>query len=298
MKLNNIYKINEILENKYYQIPQELFENEIYKNKLGSDSKILYAFLLDRLTLSSKNNWVNENGEVYLIFTRVEVGDKLNLCDKTVSKAFKQLIDTNLIYEKRQGLGKPNIIYVGKIQHQQILQDENFQTRKKYNSVTEKNTTLDTNNLRAINTNNINTNKSNNNLILSNYNNINNMQKEDEIDTITYKEIFKKNIEYNILIQDERIKNLVNNITDVAVDIINTKKDVLYVNSEPKNANVIRSQLLKLKSNHIMYVINCLKNNIKDVRSIKSYILTALYNAVNTFEIDVAIQSAKLINGY
>ena len=67
MEENNIY---EILENKYYGVPQELFSNELYKDKLNSDAKILYAFLLDRLTLSSKNNWINEKGKVYLIFTR------------------------------------------------------------------------------------------------------------------------------------------------------------------------------------------------------------------------------------
>ena len=51
------YKSNETLEHKYYQIPQELFVNEKYKNKLNSDSKILYAFLLDRLSLSVSGQW-------------------------------------------------------------------------------------------------------------------------------------------------------------------------------------------------------------------------------------------------
>ena len=52
----NYYKQNEILENNYYQIPQELFVNQLYKEKLNSDSKILYAFLLDRLSLSQKKS--------------------------------------------------------------------------------------------------------------------------------------------------------------------------------------------------------------------------------------------------
>ena len=97
----NFYKVNETLNHKYYQIPQELFINLLYKNTLNSDSKLLYGFLLDRLSLSIKNNWHDENGNVYLIFTRKEVQDKLNLSEK-------------------QGFSKPKLIYVAKIQHQNI----------------------------------------------------------------------------------------------------------------------------------------------------------------------------------
>ena len=81
------YKANECFEHLYYQIPQELFINPKYKDKLNSDSKILYGFLLNRLTLSLKNNWCDENGDVYLIFTRKEVQELLNLSDKPVTKA-------------------------------------------------------------------------------------------------------------------------------------------------------------------------------------------------------------------
>ena len=89
------YKINECFDHLYYQIPMELFENPLYKDKLSSDSKILYGFLLNRLLLSAKNNWVDEDGSIYLIFTRKEVQERLNLCDKTVTKAFKQLSECN-----------------------------------------------------------------------------------------------------------------------------------------------------------------------------------------------------------
>ena len=87
----DFYKINETLNNKYYQIPQELFVNRLYKENLNSDSKILYAFLLDRLSLSQKNHWFDKEGRVYLIFTREEVQNKLCLCEKTVTKAFKTI---------------------------------------------------------------------------------------------------------------------------------------------------------------------------------------------------------------
>ena len=71
------YKANECFEHLYYQIPMELFFNKNYKDKLNSDSKILYGFLLNRLTLSIKNNWLDEEGNVFLIFTRKEVQELL-----------------------------------------------------------------------------------------------------------------------------------------------------------------------------------------------------------------------------
>lgn len=151
------YKSHETLEHKYYQIPQELFVNEKYKNKLNSDSKILYAFLLDRLSLSQKNHWIDEDNNVYLIFTREEVQEKLNLSDKTVTKSFKILMEVNLVQEKRQGLGKPNLIYVGKINHSDS-ENLRFLNRKNYDSGIGESTALDSENLRGINTNNIKTN--------------------------------------------------------------------------------------------------------------------------------------------
>ena len=150
----NFYKVNETLNHKYYQIPQELFVNPLYKNTLNSDSKLLYGFLLDRLSLSIKNNWHDENGNVYLIFTRKEVQERLDLSDKTVTKAFKQLKDCKLIHEKRQGANKPNLIYVGKIDHDEDLIKL---IRKNYESRIVKSTTQDTENLRPnYNNNNYN----------------------------------------------------------------------------------------------------------------------------------------------
>ena len=237
----NYYKTNEILNHKYYQIPQELFINSFYKDKLNSDSKLLYGFLLDRLTLSQKHHWYDSDGNVYLIFTRLEIADKLGLSEKTVTKAFAQLSVAGLIEEKRRGLGKPNHIYVGKIQHEEITDTENLPplNRKIYGSGTVENTVLEQENFPTINTNTINTDIDN--LILSNL--------ENEIDKgNSYESIFKQNIEYKILVADPNNAGLINNITDVAIDTLDTKKEFVYINSEPKPTEIVKSQLLKIKS--------------------------------------------------
>ena len=151
------YKANEYLENVFYQIPKELFINPYYKN-LSSDSKLLYALLLDRLSISMKNEWIDEDGNIFLIFSRKEAQEKLNLSDKTVTKAFKQLTDVKLIYEKRQGFRKNNIIYVGKINH---ISNEKFMSRKNYDSRNEKSTNQESENLRCSNNKYNKTNYSN-----------------------------------------------------------------------------------------------------------------------------------------
>lgn len=118
----NLYKINETLQHSYYQMPQELFENEKYK-KLSIEAKVIYAFLLNRMNLSRINKWINDKGEIYLIYTRKEIQSKLNLSDKPVTRAFKELREINLIKEERQGFGKPNLIYIGKIEQEELQID-------------------------------------------------------------------------------------------------------------------------------------------------------------------------------
>ena len=100
------YKDNKYLETSYYRIPQELFVSSLYKDKLNSDSKILYAFLLDRLSLSQKNHWIDEEKNIYLIFTREEVQEKLNLSDKTATKAFKMTTGKTIALTRRTFVGK------------------------------------------------------------------------------------------------------------------------------------------------------------------------------------------------
>ena len=85
------YKAHECFEHLYYQIPMELFFNKKYRDKLNSDSKILYGFLLNRLTLSAKNNWVDEDGNVFLIFTRKEEKLIQKRIEENIEKAEKDI---------------------------------------------------------------------------------------------------------------------------------------------------------------------------------------------------------------
>lgn len=278
MKEINCYKQNEILENNYYQIPQELFVNQLYKEKLNSDSKILYAFLLDRLSLSQKNHWFDEYGRVYLIFTREEVQDKLNLSDKTVTKAFKQLTDVNLLKEKRQGLGKPNLIYVGKIQHEEIIQSTETENllllnRKNYDSVEVNNTNVDTENLRGINPNNIKTNIINTDII--------NPKSDDELLLI------KEKCKLNEFAKDEIL---------ILEDIIDTLyyKDNLKVGNITVNHFKILDKLKMIVKYNLVQLLDILKN-IPNIQNTKNYLMICLYNNLGNININKMIKKVNTI---
>ncbi len=282
MKEINYYKQNEILENNYYQIPQELFVNNLYKEKLNSDSKILYAFLLDRLSLSQKNHWIDSENKVYLIFTREEVQEKLCLSDKTVPKAFKQLTEVNLIEEKRQGLGKPNLIYVGKIQHenQEDEINDNLETEKMPLNTCKisdfrkgKITILEENNLRGINPNNIKPNIINTDSI--------NPKSEDELLEI------KEKCNLNEFTKDEIL---------ILEDVIDTLyyKDNLKVGNITVDHCKILNKLKMIVKDNLVQLLDILQN-IPNIQNAKNYLMICLYNNLGNININKIIKKADTI---
>lgn len=118
-KISEDYKIVE-----FYRVNKDLCENELYKD-LKPTSILLYALLCDRLSMSyanenksniSKNkfHYYDEDENVFVIFTRIDLEKKLHIGKRSLCSAFKELVKSNLIKEIRQGKNKPNKIYVGK----------------------------------------------------------------------------------------------------------------------------------------------------------------------------------------
>ena len=96
----------------FYRIPKMLFTDYRFWN-VSTDAKLLYGILLDRMNLSAKNGWFDESGRVYIIFTLEETMAALNCGDNKATKLYNELEKKcGLIERKRQGLGKPNLIYV------------------------------------------------------------------------------------------------------------------------------------------------------------------------------------------
>ena len=98
----------------FYRVPKVLFTAECFRS-LSCEAKVLYGLMLDRMSLSIKNRWFDEEDRVYIIFTVEEIAELLNCGTQKAVKLMKEL-DSNqgigLIEKKRLGLGKPNVIYV------------------------------------------------------------------------------------------------------------------------------------------------------------------------------------------
>ncbi len=96
---------------KYFVIPQMLVLDEQFSS-LSDRAKILYCVMLDRSSMSARSGWIDEHGRVYIIMTRDEIMEKMNCSHTTAHKFMQELIDFGLVKKKRQGQGKPDLIYV------------------------------------------------------------------------------------------------------------------------------------------------------------------------------------------
>ena len=128
----------------FYRIPKLLFTEE-YFSSLSCEAKVLYGLMLDRISLSLKNKWFDEQNRAYIIFTIEDVMELLNCKSQKAVKIMKELDAEDgigLIKKIRQGFGKPNIIYVKNFmikeaeeQQQQVQQNELPKNCENQNSV-------------------------------------------------------------------------------------------------------------------------------------------------------------------
>ena len=95
----------------HMQMPRWLFSDPRYC-EMSLDAKVTYTFLLNRFQLSRRNGWVNERGEVFVIFPRRALATELRICEQRVTAAFKKLVELELVWEKRCGRGDANQIYL------------------------------------------------------------------------------------------------------------------------------------------------------------------------------------------
>ena len=256
----------------YFRVPKILFRDIKFKD-LSTDAKTLYGILLDRMSLSVKNGWLDEQGRVYIIFPVQAVMDALGCADNKATKLFRELEQCGLVERKRRGLGKPNLIYV------KNFADPRFRNREKNGSGATDSAQPETAKSRGNKTEWNKTEGSEPDPFSS--------DAEDEPDERTrLKAYFMQSLEVDLLLRvcpDE--EDTIHQIVNLLVDTCSSKRRMLRVAGDDKPAEVVRSRFMKLNADHIRFVLKCLAESTAPVRNMKQYLLAALYNAPTTMQL-------------
>ncbi len=295
----------------FYRIPKALFQNDYFRN-LSSDAKILYGLMLDRMSLSIKNQWFDEKNRAYIYFSIEDIMELLNCGRNKAIKSMQELDKENgigLIEKKRQGFGKTNIIYVKSFMMREektelenaAIEKFTFQTDEEKETDTEvyktnfKKSQKETsrspeNKLQEVYISNSNNNNSsyNKKSDIESYpitSEENRLDSDNKAYVQAYEELVKENIDYeSLLISHPVQKELIQGIYEMILETVLCQNEKILIASNWYPAELVKSKFLKLNHSHIEYVLECFGRNTTKVKNIKKYMLAALFNAPSTID--------------
>lgn len=298
----------------FYRIPKVLFTAECFR-ELSCEAKVLYGLLLDRMGLSIKNRWFDEEDRVYIIFTVEELAELLNCGTQKVVRLLKELdvkSGIGLIEKKRLGLGKPNVIYVKNFMIQELTRGEapdleaetleNTLNGENHNSRNVKITIQESAKSQFKNGENHHSrivksdipeypkSQSNNTEYSDIEYNENQSIDRSEGDVMERKKHFRnivqEQIYYQSLIQNPQYqKSEVDELVELIVEVLMLPDDRrLWIAGDEKPALLVKDRFRILTDAHLEYILDCMKRNAGNVQNVKNYLLTSLYNAPLTME--------------
>ena len=262
----------------FYRIPKILFSQDKFWN-VSTDAKLLYGILLDRMNLSARNGWLDEAGRVYIIFTIEEIKESLGCAEKKAVKLLDELEKkAELIERKRQGLGKPNLIYVKNFISESV--ERQFLNCQNDNSATFQNTIQDLSKAQGNNTDIKNTDLSDTNSIFpsDNCGKENGNEEYQQYYQYFYEQLGMEYLQKDYPYDVDRLEN----ILELVVETVCSKRQIIRIGGDDRPVEVVKSRFMKLDSEHIRYVLDCFKENTTKIRNIRQYILASLYNAPTT----------------
>ena len=272
----------------FYRIPKALFTNDCFKD-LSCDAKILYGLMLDRMSLSIKNQWFDEENRAYIYFSIEDIMELLNCGRNKAVKSLQELDDEKgigLIEKRRQGFGKVTIIYVKSFVQEECEEQKKEKSKMvkfiNQTSVEEEETEevyISNSNNTNINNTNLSENKSNHIVSADGIG-----SEEDEIETLhAYQSLIKENLDYDsLLVSHPHDKNQIDEIVDLIVETVMCKSDKVLIASNWYSGALVRGKFMKLDYSHVEYVLHCLEGNTSKIKNIKKYLLAALFNAPST----------------
>ena len=211
-----------------------------------------------------------------MIYTRKEIQSKLNLSDKPVTRAFKELRDTELIKEEKQGFGKPNLIYIGKIEHEDYdikeAEDKRLDNQTKEDYYIGENTINETEYVR--------TNKQNN------------IKHKNKDTDVSQSEVEKENLEHikqkcELYLFSEKQRNIIENALDIMFYSSNLKIGQAVLPKEN-----VRSRMQLLNASIIFYAFDKLNylNSDTQIHNSTNFMISCLYNAITEYYSDSNLQ--------
>ena len=280
----------------FYKIPKLLFTDEHFK-KVSVEAKVLYGLMLDRMSLSVKNQWLDGEGRAYIYYSLEDIMDALECSNKKAITIMKELdaeAGIGLIEKKRQGQGKPTMIYVKQFVIRDVQECKNYTSEekttipevKKLHVLKCKNGTSRSEEITCLEVKKIHTNKNNiNNTELSNTESNLILSDNDGMgsEVEAYTELIKENLEWDLFREYYPYEQeLLDGIFDLILETVLCKSESIVIASNRYPTAVVKSKFLKLNSSHIEYVIDCIKENTTKVHNIKKYLLAILFNAPTT----------------
>ncbi len=312
----NYYYGQEAEQFTFYRLPKALITDPRFKD-ISNSAKLLYGLMLDRMSLSARSGWFDDENRVYIKYSVKSIMEDMNCSKMTAVGLLKELQGIGLIdVVQRNGLA--NIIYVknfvsedGKAsldRSKNCTGKENRQERKDQSEIetgidirpventdqsemqtgTGKEIRLGVvQNLDPNNKDSNNTDSSDTHHIILSAGSCGKIQAthEDEMDeTTAYMDLIRDNIDYDIMMSNKNWaeREMYEELYQIICDVVCVPRKTIRIAGEDYPYNLVKSKFLKLNSEHLQYVIGCMQNNTTKVANIKAYLITALYNAPNT----------------
>ena len=297
----------------FFRIPRVLIQDPKFK-QVSTDAKLLYGLMLERMSLSMKNGWLDEENRVYIIYTLENIMEDLN-CGKDKGVKILAELDTvkgiGLIERKKRGLGKPSFIYVKNFMSAKVSTEEGqslskvnenqssekpkseelcnrspefgktevLSSEKQQSGVLE-NGSLDFGKIEGNYNKDFNYNESS--YTERNHNNPINLSEVDGIDC--YMELIRENIEYDFYKKHGNVGEceLVDELYQLICDVVCVKRKFITIGGDKIPYELVKSKFLKIKQPHIEYVLESMRRVSSQIHNIRAYLLTTLYYAPST----------------
>ena len=298
----------------FVRVPKVLFTDKEHFGGLSNEAKLLYGLLLERMSLSRKNNWIDKHNRVYIIFPVEEIEEILDVGHEKALNLLKELDDQSgigLVRKKRRGLGLPSILYVknfivkGEQNTDRVLTSRStengiqevgktdFKKSENQTSANPKNRLLevrnsDSNNIDINNTDMSYTYDQSINPPRTDFQNFSSGAVEndgliDGIDRNTVEKEVKLQIDYDCLIShpDSSVVQMAEEIKDLMVDVLCGERSVV---SEGKRVSeeTAKSAYRKITFDHVQYVMKSLVSYPDKISRIDRFLTASLFNSVYT----------------